>query len=238
LSEITASPPASTSATARALAALALVLALGAGLWALGALAPGYVSSIVLSAAWLVAVGIVAEGLARRRPSLKVALRGAFVVAVAVSVFGFYWTSIRDDVVHEQVVVGVAASRLPAATPAAPAAPRPAINVTELTGEFETLAHDSKGTASVVRRARGGRVLTLAGFRTSNGPDLRVYLVAGKVNGNGDGDGSVDLGRLKGNIGNQQYDIPAGTDLRRYATVVIWCRAFTVGFARARLTAA
>jgi len=62
--------------------------------------------------------------------------------------------------------------------------------------------------------------------------------VAGKVNGNGDGDGSVDLGRLKGNIGDQQYDIPAGTDLSRYATVVIMCRAFTVGFARARLIAA
>ena len=45
----------------------------------------------------------------------------------------------------------------------------------------------------------------------------------------------VDLGALKGNRGDQQYRIPAGTELRGPWTVVVWCRAFSVLFARAEL---
>lgn len=224
----------------RLLGAGALLLALAAGAWVIGASVPDYVTSLVLTGGWFLVVGAVAEILARRRPGVGIALRGAFVVAVLVSAFGFYWTSVRDEVVDEQVVAGVAASSLPsgqtaAATPAGERSPAPRVNVTVRTGAFESLAHQTVGTASVVRRPDGERILTLTGFRTDNGPDLRVYLVAGVVDDNGDGDGSIDLGRLKGNVGDQQYTIPAGTDLARHATVVIWCRAFTVGFARAGL---
>lgn len=239
-------PPRRPSRLVRLLGAGALLLALAAGAWAIGASVPDYVTSIVLTGAWFLAVGVVAEVLSRRRPGTGIALRGAFVVALLASAFGFYWTSVRDVVVDEQVVAGVAASSLPAgraaaATPAAgerssaPRAEAPHVNVTVRTGAFESLAHQTVGTASVVRRPDGERILTLAGFRTDNGPDLRVYLVAGAVDDNGDGEGSIDLGRLKGNVGDQQYTIPAGTDLARHATVVIWCRAFTVGFARAGL---
>ncbi len=251
MSEIGVHPPArpGPSLPARVLPALALVVALAAGVWLIGAFAPGITVSVVLTGLWFLAVGAAAEILTRRRPSLGVALRAAFVVALAASSFGFYWTSVRDDVVNETVVSGVAASSLPAAdaAPARPAEPTPtpapapeppAVNVTETTGAFESLAHASEGTASVVRLPSGERVLTLTGFRTDNGPDLRVQLVAGAVNGNGDGDGSIDLGALKGNLGDQQYAIPADADLDRYATVVIWCRAFTVGFAKAGLRAA
>lgn len=228
---------------ARIVAALALILVLGVGLWLIGGvLVSDYTASVVLSAVWVLVVGVGAEFLARRRPPLALALRGAFVVVLAASAFGFYWTSIRDEVVNETVAVGVAESRLPETTPAAAPdeapAPAPEVNVTESSGGFESLAHPAEGTASVVRLPSGRRVLTLTDFRTDNGPDLRVYLVAGEVNDNGDGEGSVDLGALKGNVGNQQYDIPADADLARYATVVIWCRAFTVGFGRARLAAA
>lgn len=233
-------PASRASFGARVLAGVALLVVLLVGLWVFaGALAPGYVSSIALGGAWFVAVGVASGRLARRRPDLKLALRGTFLVVVLACAFGFYWTSIRDDVVREQVVAGVAESRLPAAEAAGAATrPPPAVNVTESTGAFETLAHSSGGTASVVRLAAGGRFLTFTDFRTNNGPDLRVRLVAGTVNDNGDGDGSIDLGALKGNVGDQQYAIAKGTDLARYGTVVIWCRAFTVGFARARLVAA
>lgn len=243
MTDAPAPSPRRASWPARLLGAGAVLVALAAGAWAIGASVTGYVASIVLTGAWFLVVGVVAEVIARRRPGAGIALRGAFAVALLASTFGFYWTSVRDEVVDEQVVAGVAASRLPSGESAAgtPADGERAqveaarVNVTVRTGAFESLAHQTVGTASVVRRPDGERVLTLTGFRTDNGPDLRVYLVAGAVESNGDGDGSIDLGRLKGNVGDQQYTIPAGTDLARHATVVIWCRAFTVGLAKAGL---
>jgi hypothetical protein len=85
-----------------------------------------------------------------------------------------------------------------------------------------------------VRRADGRHVLTLTEFSTSPGPDLRVRLVPGDSE-DGGADGNVDLGALKGNRGNQQYQLPDGFDPSRSASVVIWCRAFSVAFAAARL---
>jgi hypothetical protein len=105
-------------------------------------------------------------------------------------------------------------------------------------GGFRGLAHPTTGTATAIELAEGGRVLTLTDFETDNGPDLLVYLVEGDVNSNGDGDGFVDLGALKGNIGDQQYAIPDSVDLDRYSSVVIWCRAFSVGFGVAELAVA
>lgn len=91
-------------------------------------------------------------------------------------------------------------------------------------GAFESLAHETTGRARVV-----GRKLTLTRFETDAGPDLRVYLSTP------DESAHLDLGGLKGNRGDQQYDIPPGADLARYSDVLIWCRAFSVGFGRARL---
>jgi hypothetical protein len=64
-----------------------------------------------------------------------------------------------------------------------------------------------------------------------------VYLSAGDPAGEPRAlaDDFVDLGRLKGNIGDQNYEVPAGTDLEKYRTAVIWCRRFTVAFAAAQL---
>jgi hypothetical protein len=78
-------------------------------------------------------------------------------------------------------------------------------------------------------------VLTLTRFETDNGPDLRLLLVAGPARSEGEVRDHVDLGALKGNRGDQQYRLPAGLDLDRYPTVVVWCRAFSVLFARAPL---
>jgi hypothetical protein len=76
------------------------------------------------------------------------------------------------------------------------------------------------------------RILRLENFKATNGPDLYVYLSTDKSASD-----FVSLGRLKGNIGNQNYDIPDGTDLSKYDTVLIWCRAFSVLFGSAELTA-
>ena len=109
------------------------------------------------------------------------------------------------------------------------------MNVLLARGRFESVAHSARGVATTVRRAAGGDVLTLTSFEVDNGPDLRVYLVAGPARDEGEVDDFKDLGALKGNKGNQQYDVPPGVDLERYTTVVIWCRAFSVNFARAPL---
>jgi len=82
--------------------------------------------------------------------------------------------------------------------------------------------------------------LRLTQFATSNGPDVRVYLVAASdVQGEAAAKqaGFVDLGALKGNIGDQNYDLPAGLDLSRYRAVSIWCRRFSVNFGAAPLEA-
>jgi hypothetical protein len=140
----------------------------------------------------------------------------------------FAWTTFRDKTVVEDVATGVAASQVQAGSNAGD-------NVQVASGSFVALAHGASGTAAVVELASGDRVLTFTDLDTDNGPDLRVYLVAGPVNSDADVGDFVDLGGLKGNKGTQQYAIPAGTDTQRYSTVVIWCRAFTVSFAKAEL---
>ena len=82
---------------------------------------------------------------------------------------------------------------------------------------------------SIWLRHRDGKpFLRLENLKATNGPDLYVYLSTGK-----DVSDIVNLGRLKGNIGNQNYKIPQGTDLTKYDTVLIWCKAFSVLFGSA-----
>jgi len=105
-------------------------------------------------------------------------------------------------------------------------------------GRFHSNAHETNGLATIYRLPDGRRVLRLTQFATSNGPDVRVYLVAaGDVRDEAAAKqaGFVDLGALKGNIGDQNYDVPAGLDLSRYRAVSIWCRRFSVNFGAAPL---
>ena len=92
--------------------------------------------------------------------------------------------------------------------------------------------HSGKGTAEVQRLPDGKLNLFLRDFSVTNGPDLFVYL--GEKGGR-DEDG-LTLGELQANNGNQNYAIPAGTDLTRYDRVIIWCRQFRVNFAFAELS--
>ena len=107
-----------------------------------------------------------------------------------------------------------------------------------LQGEFHDVAHEGSGTASIYQLPDGTRVLRLENFDVLNGPDLYVWLSgaldAGDEQAILDG-GYVSLGRLKGNQGNQNYELPADLDLSKYHSVTIWCKRFTVNFATAPL---
>jgi hypothetical protein len=113
--------------------------------------------------------------------------------------------------------------------------------VSILAGQFHSVAHETRGTASVHDLGGGRRVLRLTEFATSNGPDVRVYLVAARDasdNATVTRAGYIELGKLKGNEGDQNYEIPAGADLTKYRAVTIWCHRFSVNFATAPLTPA
>jgi hypothetical protein len=91
--------------------------------------------------------------------------------------------------------------------------------------------HDAQGFALVVPLENDQNLLRLEDFSSTNGPDLYVYLAT-----DSSASDYVSLGRLKANIGNQNYDIPAGFDLTKYDTVLIWCKQFSVLFGSAELS--
>jgi Electron transfer DM13 len=103
-----------------------------------------------------------------------------------------------------------------------------------LTGTFIGIGdgfHKVEGLAKVIRLGGGAEILRLEDFKATNGPDLYVYLSEDKSDSD-----FVNVGRLKGNVGNQNYEIPEGTDLSKYNTVLIWCRAFSFLFGSAQLS--
>jgi len=105
-------------------------------------------------------------------------------------------------------------------------------------GQFHSGAHETKGMATVFQLADGKKTLRLTNFATSNGPDVHVYLVAATDAKDNDAvtkAGFVDLGTLKGNIGDQNYELPANADLAKYRAVTIWCKRFSVNFGTAPL---
>lgn len=223
-------------AGAAALVLSAAIVALGVYVFA-GELAPGGErGSMAVMVAWF-AVAVAGAFLVQRRARwLRVPLAIGVIGTIVAIVATLGYTSLTDRVVDEDVAVAGPAPTT-RTTQAERAEPAP-VNVELASGAFRGLAHATEGTAAAIELAEGGRVLTLTGFETDNGPDLFVYLVAGEVDGNGEGSGFVDLGGLKGNIGDQQYSIPEDVDLARYSSVVIWCRAFSAGFGVAELSRA
>jgi hypothetical protein len=127
-----------------------------------------------------------------------------------------------------------------AAQPTPPPASRPPRLEVLAQGEFRSLEHSSSGTAKLLRLPTGDRYLRFEDLDTSNGPDLVVYLSPKPASdewGGWDEGAFLDLGSLKGNVGDQNYLLPADTDLSKYQSAVIWCRRFKVGFAVAPLGA-
>ena len=109
------------------------------------------------------------------------------------------------------------------------------------TGTFHGKVHNTSGRATIYQEKDGKLVLRLTRFKTSNGPDVHVILIAVKdadddANFLKSGTERVELGVLKGNEGDQNYDIPAGTDLAKFQTVSIYCERFNANFGAAPLT--
>lgn len=169
--------------------------------------------------------------------------RQTWVLGLAV-LGGIGWYAFRPELLFVRTHVNEAA---PMAEPAVEtamggmsaategAAPAPAL----LRGSFHSVAHETHGSAAIIRAADGRLVLRLTDFTTSNGPDVRIYLVAAPDAGDDASvtqAGFVELGKLKGTDGDQNYDVPAGLDLGKYRAVTIWCRRFSVNFATAPLT--
>jgi hypothetical protein len=217
----------------RLLAFPAVVAVVLAGVWvAGGAVTNDYRASMALTAGWMLAAGAGCAAVAIRHRAYRAPVAGAYAMAALAASGWLGWSTLDDRVVDEEVAVGMPLPRAaPDQPPAAEAMTRAARNVELAAGRFRDAEHATNGRAAVVRLAGGGRVLTLTGFATSAGPDLRVRLAPGA---DGGADRAIDLGALKGNRGDQQYRLPRGATVTG-RTVVIWCRAFSVAFGHAPL---
>ena len=219
-----------TAVGAQIFSALAIAAILGLGTLAFGRVADDMNVAMGLTAAWFGAVLLVGVLVVRRRRALLIPLAVGFgVVAVAVGLLVALPT-LRDKTVNEEVVTGASPAE---ARPAEKA--RPAGNVELARGALRSIAHPGRGTAAVVELAGGGRRLTLTDFKTDSGPDLRLYVSTKDPADGGELGEFRDLGALKGNMGDQQYELPEDLDLERFSNVVVWCRAFSVGFTSAAL---
>ncbi len=193
-------------------------------------------AAIVLVLAWFAIVGIALVVYTWRRPGLRIPLLGSFAIILAGTVAVGYLTGFRDMVVDEDVVVAEAQASPQERTEAldgdsqgTPAADRP---VALAKGSFEGAdGHAGTGLATVVSEPGGGRVLTFTEFDVDPGVDVDVYLSADSAGI----DDALKIDDLKGNVGDQQYEIRPGTDLRAYPNVILWCNPFTVRIAVAEL---
>jgi hypothetical protein len=180
-----------------------------------------------------------------RKPVVWVVLVVLAVGAAVVMALFRPWLLFVDETVNESqpaVSNPAPAANAPAPTESAGGKTQAGPQVLS-SGAFVSHEHGTSGTAKVIRLADGRRVLRLEDLDTSNGPDLRVWLSDQPVKKGTGGwfvfdDGAyVELGKLKGNKGDQNYAIPTGADLGKLTSVSIWCKRFHVSFGAAALRA-
>lgn len=194
-----------------------VVVVVLAGVWVAGGVVSNdFRTSMALTALWFGVSGAACLLIARRWRALRVPVVLAFVLTAGATGAYLGLTTLRDRVVHERVITAAAHGPVELAQ-----------------GSFRSHEHATAGSARVVRARSGTRFLTLTSFTTSPGPDLRVRLVPGD-SFDGGAQGAIDLGALKGNRGDQQYEIPPDVTVTG-RTVVIWCRAFSAPFGSATL---
>lgn len=198
--------------------------------------------------------------MSRRRTAVIVtAAVAAVVLAVGLPLFQ-PWRVFTDTVVDESLPIattGTDATTAPAtpgsegpstmSTPSSSTA-APTVSArqpqTLARGRFVSHEHGTAGTVAVLRLPDDSRVLRIEGLDTSDGPDLHVWLSDAAVREGVKGwrvfdDGRYhDLGKLKGNKGNQNYVLPASLELGDYRSVSIWCDRFNVSFGAATLETA
>jgi hypothetical protein len=165
------------------------------------------------------------------------AVAAVVVVVVGLAIFGFFW--FRPDKLFvntnvNEALPAVGSAPIGSAAPSAAPAAGPRVLST---GRFRNLEHETRGVARIVQLSDGSRYVRFENFRTSSGPDVIVALSSIPATeedwGAYDDGGFLSLGALKGNVGNQNYVVPASVDLSKYRSIVVWCRRFTVGFGAA-----
>lgn len=169
---------------------------------------------------------------------------GVLMVVAAVVLFWFQPQKLFIDERVDEAIPTAAPQPTSPPDQGDPAPPSTAVDPAEPVelsrGEFVSLDHGTSGVARVLELADGRRVLRVEGLDTDNGPDLYLYLTANPADGDEGAfdDNYLNLGRLKGNRGDQNYDLPADANLAGYASVVIWCDRFNSAFGAADLAAA
>ena len=170
--------------------------------------------------------------LARRRAFwVMAAAPVALILYLAFAVFGVH-TLFYDEVVNEDF------SAVADRTAGERASDRPGGPEAVASGEFHAVAHPGTGDAYVYRLEDGSHALRLENLDIFNGPALYLYAVAADDANDSDtvlDAGFLDLGPLKGNQGNQTYELPADFDPTRYRAISVWCERFSVNFATAPL---
>jgi hypothetical protein len=173
-----------------------------------------------------------------RRRTWIILAAAVLVVLGAVTLIWFQPQKLFYDTTVDEALPSASATAEPTGSDET-ASPAPAEPVELARGAFISREHETTGTARILRLPDGQQILRLEGFETSNGPALFVYLSQNPADGE-DGlfdDDYLDLGALKGNIGDQNYVIPAEIDPLGYTSVVIWCDRFSVSFGAADLVA-
>ena len=177
----------------------------------------------------------------QRRFLIPVAV--VLVVALGVGLYLFQpWRLLTVRETHEALLVPTSTSSRASTPTSSPATSETAAPVAETPrevaqGEWRSLEHATTGKASLIKLPGGAHSVQFAALDTSDGPDLYVYLSPHPSSSSEKtfGQGFTSLGKLKGNRGDQVYEIPAGLDVSTIRSVVIWCQRFSAGFAVAPL---
>jgi hypothetical protein len=226
------------------------------GEWFFGALYEARIPVALASVVALVLIALVASrrgwfAAARRHPRRTTAVAvPALTLALALAWYTASPLFISTRIDEAPPVV--AAERSPSPSPfsppsARPTAAAPSLSSTpspsptpspiELVGSFHGSDefHFGRGTARLIETAPGTFVVRLEDFAVRNGPDLFVYI---SPSADGYAVGAIELGKLKADTGNQNYEVPAGvvSDPATARSVVIWCKQFSHLFATAPLT--
>lgn len=172
----------------------------------------------------------------RRWPWVVGGLGVVLVAALAVGAVVFQpWLIFVDTEVDDAIPVAVTP------TTSTPGQPPPAGPVVVSRGSLISHEHSTSGTVSIIEQPDGSRVLAIEDLDTTTGPDVHVWLSQGDVVEGFAGWRTaadvphVDLGMIKGNKGNQVYEIPADVELGDYPSVFLWCVKFSVSFGAAEM---